>query len=648
MPSITNGIITVSFNVGSKDSSGNFTISGISFRNNDSVTNLVNGARLSCSLNNSSGWQKSSINTLNHGQTASGGSITFSTGSTSAGVVYCYLILGSASSGTGNSYTVGAYVNPDPPSPTYYNHVLSYNSNGGSGEPASATITNTNSGSFTATLSSIEPTRESFVFIGWSTSQTATEATYQPNTSYTFTSRDITLYAVWYAERTLNVEIHGDHGAVYVNGIAVNQNGEIPSNMTYGHNEEITIQAIPDINYSYLSLMEKEINGYSDIITNVATLDSFEYKFRIVNDTNIIVYFAERTIHTLSVVTQYTVKGAGSYRYLDKPILLVNLNGPVRFNGWYENNTLISTANPMTYEMPDRDVSLTIQTEGEVFDNTPVRQFALQNNLGEVYKLTSKNSNIFFNEPTSLGVKKKIGTSRLGYSEIVATEEYEMPQPKGEMIFYSDSIDGIYKDYYDFARFLSKKPITLWYKIPTRNLADNIFHIPVEILSAEKAEVTKDDNILRVPIDFYGLNFWQLTVSSIETSQEGIDIYNDSDLEIGVEIEARRLLEREFDNPKIIFKQNGIEYGACSITHDDITKIKISTKDKNQFITLYNGETEIENPFAYINFEYADGIKQFPFPKLKQGFVTIELTYDDAGSEEKIYSINFDKEYLSV
>lgn len=71
-------------------------------------------------------------------------------------------------------------------------YIVRYNANGGSGAPSAQTKT----GGITLTLSSVKPTRERYTFKGWSTSSTATTATYQPGGSYT-ADAGATLYAVW-------------------------------------------------------------------------------------------------------------------------------------------------------------------------------------------------------------------------------------------------------------------------------------------------------------------------------------------------------------------------------------------------------------------------------------------------------------------
>ena len=74
---------------------------------------------------------------------------------------------------------------------------LAYNANGGSGAPSSQThLINT-----VSKISGVKPTRDKYVFLGWSTSSTATKPTYIINGQYTNNNfangATVTLYAVW-------------------------------------------------------------------------------------------------------------------------------------------------------------------------------------------------------------------------------------------------------------------------------------------------------------------------------------------------------------------------------------------------------------------------------------------------------------------
>lgn len=70
---------------------------------------------------------------------------------------------------------------------------LTYDANGGSGAPAAKT--DCQSG-VSFSLSSTEPTRSNYVFLGWNTSSSATTAQKEAGDSYSITS-NTTLYAVW-------------------------------------------------------------------------------------------------------------------------------------------------------------------------------------------------------------------------------------------------------------------------------------------------------------------------------------------------------------------------------------------------------------------------------------------------------------------
>lgn len=102
---------------------------------------------------------------------------------------------------------------------------LSYNANGGSGAPASVTVT-----PGTATiLSSTIPTRSGYSFLGWSAYQNATQATYAAGGSITISS-DTTLYAVWSINQiTVTFNANGGLGGPAAISANANANVTIPS-----------------------------------------------------------------------------------------------------------------------------------------------------------------------------------------------------------------------------------------------------------------------------------------------------------------------------------------------------------------------------------------------------------------------------------
>ena len=99
---------------------------------------------------------------------------------------------GKTVSGYGSAGGSGVSVSKTYTIPALDSYTVSYNANGGSGAPSSQTKWYGK----TLTLSSAKPTRAGYTFLGWSTSSTATSATYAAGGSYTANS-GATLYAVW-------------------------------------------------------------------------------------------------------------------------------------------------------------------------------------------------------------------------------------------------------------------------------------------------------------------------------------------------------------------------------------------------------------------------------------------------------------------
>lgn len=125
------------------------------------------------------------------------GTYDFNVGSLPA---YGYVFASNLNSPAANSYIVvtGASLIVTT-NETDYSYTLSYNANGGSGAPSAQTGSNTaTSPAYTFTVSNTAPTRTGYTFLGWSTSSSATAASYSGGSSITVTSSGTTtLYAVW-------------------------------------------------------------------------------------------------------------------------------------------------------------------------------------------------------------------------------------------------------------------------------------------------------------------------------------------------------------------------------------------------------------------------------------------------------------------
>ena len=91
-------------------------------------------------------------------------------------------------------------------------YTISYNANGGSGAPGSQTKTH----GIKMLISRVEPTRSGYTFLGWSTSSSATSASYQPGEWY-YANANRTFYAVWQKNAptsyTVSYDANGGSGA---------------------------------------------------------------------------------------------------------------------------------------------------------------------------------------------------------------------------------------------------------------------------------------------------------------------------------------------------------------------------------------------------------------------------------------------------
>ena len=102
---------------------------------------------------------------------------------------------------------------------------ITFNANGGSGSPSSQTKWYGES----LTLSSTKPTKTGYTFKGWSTSSSATSATWSAGGKYTRNESN-TLYAVWQANTyTIKYNANGGSGA--------------PSNQTKTHNKTLILSS---------------------------------------------------------------------------------------------------------------------------------------------------------------------------------------------------------------------------------------------------------------------------------------------------------------------------------------------------------------------------------------------------------------------
>ena len=96
-----------------------------------------------------------------------------------------------------------------------YTYTLKYSANGGSGAPSTQSYTGPKT-TYTFSISSSEPSRTGYSFRGWSTSSSASSASYSPGGTITLSqgATSATLYAVWRIRAyTVSYSANGGSGA---------------------------------------------------------------------------------------------------------------------------------------------------------------------------------------------------------------------------------------------------------------------------------------------------------------------------------------------------------------------------------------------------------------------------------------------------
>lgn len=136
-------------------------------------------------------------------------------------------------------------------------YTITYNANGGTGAPAAHSYTYASSGS--TKLSSQEPTRTGYTFLGWSLSSTATSASYSAGQNWSLSNNsNYTLYAVWRIN-SYYLDLNAYLDGAYTGGLGAYGTADVTVNGTKVGN---------DINDYYSQHNYGSTYSVSDIRTN--------------------------------------------------------------------------------------------------------------------------------------------------------------------------------------------------------------------------------------------------------------------------------------------------------------------------------------------------------------------------------------------
>lgn len=208
-------------------------------------------------------------------------------------------------------------------------YTVSYDANGGTGAPGRQTKTY----GVTLTLTTIQPTRRNYLFLGWSKDRNATSASYSAGGSYT-DNADVTLYAVWrYDPETYTIRYDANDGT------------GAPASQTKTYGVPLTLSAIKPMRAGY------EFLGWSTDPTTMLT--NYAPGERYTDEASVTLYAVWRYIPKTYEV-KYDANGGGntpaSQTKTEDVTLILTSTIPTRYGYTFRGWATTSTATTATYQ----------------------------------------------------------------------------------------------------------------------------------------------------------------------------------------------------------------------------------------------------------------------------------------------------------
>ena len=256
-----------------------------------------------------------------------------------------------------------------------YNYYLRYDAKGGTGEPNTQSTLGTTVTSVTFRVSSTEPTRTNYTFLGWSFDSTATKADYVGGDTVTLNSGnpDRTLYAVWKYIPTYNyyLRYHANGGT-----------GEPNTQSTLGTTVTSVTFHVPSTeptrtDYTFLGWsFDSTATAASYVSGDPVTLNSGKpdrtlyavWKYTPRTYTITVDYYDDTSKAGLSI------SGGGSYQYGSVATITATSRTGYTFDGWYtyisgvwtrvsaNQNYDVTVTGAMTYYAKANKIAPTIPT----------------------------------------------------------------------------------------------------------------------------------------------------------------------------------------------------------------------------------------------------------------------------------------------
>lgn len=289
------------------------------------------------------------------------------------------------------------------------------------------------------------------------------------------------------------------------------------------------------------------------------------------------------------------------------------------------------------------------------------RKFWLINALGNRYDFTDKNSKVFLNAPNGFGLNRSFTSLKVGNSELVTSQQFNLTDITGELLFYANSNGTKYQDYQDFIQFVKYKPLEFHYQTPNQLTS---YYCDVLLTQLQKGEVGTD-GILTVPIVMHRLTEWlddtdySITLTNTASGEgkyyelirpyhyAGTDlsntpINNNGTDDVGFIIEVNG----ECQNIQFSLTQRGEQYGICKIngTYD---YIMLDSVERTESIYLERNGSAITNPEQYQDFTIRNGASYLTWCKFRVGETILNITMGNIDTFDGNIVIRFKNSYVS-
>lgn len=264
-----------------------------------------------------------------------------------------------------------------------------------------------------------------------------------------------------------------------------------------------------------------------------------------------------------------------------------------------------------------------------------VREFYIENELGQRFSMMNIESGCFLNEPTGLGYGYNTEYSQIGDNFIQNVRKIQQGQINAELVFRT------YDNYKKFIDFIeSANSLKFVYRVPYEDNTYTEYFKDIDISTIEKTE-KGTDGLLRTPITFNCKSLWyepQEVVYSIDLTTNELrwdfkwnpifSAYDNRNIvfeNIGhTEAPFKLELDGEVVDPIITIIEDDDETKQLDLTGLTISsgeKFIYNTKDTEQAIYKKSSGTET-NLFSFLNPNFIN------FFKLRKGVSTIRLEAD--------------------